>query len=316
MGVSFPLARQSSIYSRTLDQIQNTVCEPGKNFGSMNMDELLTNLWTVEESGFISAASAAAIPAHPAAGSAPPNRQSSIAGLPSPLCRKTVEEVWAEIHFEKQQGRQRRHKAGAANCESTFGEMTLEDFLIKAGVVREGYGHPTAQSPQPTAGSFGHVYGAGAVLNERREDLNYSYTGVEDGSGGNGGLQLAGVSSDGMGDSGGVLLDGIGSGGGRKRLADGAGEVGIGEVVVERRQRRMIKNRESAARSRARKQAYTVELEAELNHLKEENARLREEERSMRQIRKQMVLEAMAKQACSKGEKCSGALRTCNSSPS
>ncbi|KAK8970830.1 ABSCISIC ACID-INSENSITIVE 5-like protein 1 [Platanthera guangdongensis] len=164
----------------------------------MNMDELLTNLWTVEESGFISAGSAA-IPAHPDAGSAPPNRQSSIAGLPSPLCRKTVEEVWAEIHLaEKQQGRQR---AGAANRESTFGEMTLEDFLIKAGVVRE-------------------------------------------------------------------------SGGGRKRLADGAGE----EVVVERRQRRMIKNRESAARSRARKQAYTVELEAELNHLKEENARLREEE--------------------------------------
>jgi len=40
----------------------------------------------------------------------------------------------------------------------------------------------------------------------------------------------------------------------------------------------MIKNRESAARSRARKQAYTVELEAELNHLKEENARLKAEE--------------------------------------
>ncbi|KAK8944611.1 Protein ABSCISIC ACID-INSENSITIVE 5 [Platanthera zijinensis] len=55
MDVSFPLARQSFIYSRTLDQIHNTVCEPGKNFASMNKDEFLTNLWTVEESGFISA---------------------------------------------------------------------------------------------------------------------------------------------------------------------------------------------------------------------------------------------------------------------
>ncbi|KAG0520137.1 hypothetical protein BDA96_08G047500 [Sorghum bicolor] len=46
------------------------------------------------------------------------------------------------------------------------------------------------------------------------------------------------------------------------------------EKVVERRQRRMIKNRESAARSRARKQAYTMELEAEVQKLKEENEEL------------------------------------------
>ncbi|XP_021319491.1 bZIP transcription factor TRAB1 [Sorghum bicolor] len=46
------------------------------------------------------------------------------------------------------------------------------------------------------------------------------------------------------------------------------------EKVVERRQRRMIKNRESAARSRARKQAYTMELEAEVQKLKEQNEEL------------------------------------------
>ena len=39
------------------------------------------------------------------------------------------------------------------------------------------------------------------------------------------------------------------------------------EKVVERKQRRMIKNRESVARSRARKQAYTLELEAEVAKL-------------------------------------------------
>jgi len=39
----------------------------------------------------------------------------------------------------------------------------------------------------------------------------------------------------------------------------------------------MIKNRESAARSRARKQAYTNELENKVSHLEEENERLKKQ---------------------------------------
>nr|XP_048335369.1 protein FD isoform X3 [Ziziphus jujuba var. spinosa] len=46
----------------------------------------------------------------------------------------------------------------------------------------------------------------------------------------------------------------------------------------DRRHKRMIKNRESAARSRARKQAYTNELELEVAHLLEENARLKRQQ--------------------------------------
>ncbi|XP_011003068.1 PREDICTED: protein FD-like isoform X2 [Populus euphratica] len=46
----------------------------------------------------------------------------------------------------------------------------------------------------------------------------------------------------------------------------------------DRRHKRMIKNRESAARSRARKQAYTVELEREAAHLAQENAKLRRQQ--------------------------------------
>ncbi|XP_075512648.1 protein FD-like [Primulina tabacum] len=46
----------------------------------------------------------------------------------------------------------------------------------------------------------------------------------------------------------------------------------------DRRHKRMIKNRESAARSRARKQAYTNELELEVAHLMEENARLKKQQ--------------------------------------
>ncbi|XVE69689.1 hypothetical protein DITRI_Ditri10aG0011200 [Diplodiscus trichospermus] len=46
----------------------------------------------------------------------------------------------------------------------------------------------------------------------------------------------------------------------------------------DRRYKRMMKNRESAARSRARKQAYTNELELEVAHLLEENAKLRRQQ--------------------------------------
>lgn len=45
----------------------------------------------------------------------------------------------------------------------------------------------------------------------------------------------------------------------------------------DRRNKRMMKNRESAARSRARKQAYTNELELEVAHLLAENEKLRKQ---------------------------------------
>ncbi|MBA0555911.1 hypothetical protein Golob_026059, partial [Gossypium lobatum] len=63
------------------------------------------------------------------------------------------------------------------------------------------------------------------------------------------------------------------------------------EKVAERRQRRMIKNRESAARSRARKQAYTTELEAKLAKLKEENEELRKKHAELMEMQKNQVME-------------------------
>ncbi|KAK7400255.1 hypothetical protein VNO78_11458 [Psophocarpus tetragonolobus] len=57
------------------------------------------------------------------------------------------------------------------------------------------------------------------------------------------------------------------------------------------KQRRMIKNRESAARSRERKQAYTSELEYLVHQLEQENARLLTEEAEMRRQRKKLLYE-------------------------
>ncbi|CAL9106603.1 unnamed protein product [Musa textilis] len=51
---------------------------------------------------------------------------------------------------------------------------------------------------------------------------------------------------------------------------------------VERRKKRMIKNRESAARSRARKQAYRNELELEAARLLNENEMLKRESEQLR----------------------------------
>lgn len=44
---------------------------------------------------------------------------------------------------------------------------------------------------------------------------------------------------------------------------------------------KLMKNRESAARSRARKQAYTSELEEELEHLMAENSKLRKQQEQL-----------------------------------
>ncbi|XP_047974961.1 ABSCISIC ACID-INSENSITIVE 5-like protein 5 [Salvia hispanica] len=75
------------------------------------------------------------------------------------------------------------------------------------------------------------------------------------------------------------------------------------EKVVEWRQRRMIKNRESAARSRARKQAYTMELEAEVAKLKEENEQLQKKQAEIMEVQKNQALEMVKQQ--------SGAKRQC-----
>ncbi|CAN6289598.1 unnamed protein product [Urochloa humidicola] len=74
----------------------------------------------------------------------------------------------------------------------------------------------------------------------------------------------------------GPVLDALYHDGGAAAAAVGGGpERGVAERSNERRKKRMIKNRESAARSRARKQAYTNELENKISQLEEENERLR-----------------------------------------
>ncbi|CAN8285029.1 unnamed protein product [Cochlearia groenlandica] len=350
------LGRQSSIYSLTLDEFQHVLCESGKNFGSMNMDEFLVSIWNAEETnnhnnnnnhhnhnGFNNNVSVLDHGGSLGNEEGSNNkrevivkesslaRQGSLA-LTSPLCRKTVDEVWSEIHRggggaaggsgrnssnDKEIGQKGGESAVAR--QPTFGEMTLEDFLVKAGVVRE-HNNP---NPKPNLNSNANQ---SSVIPVSAQQQLY---GVFQGSGdptfpaqaisvpgvggyhqppsvqpgcyyGGGGFRASGqqmgmvgslspTSDDGLG-QGQVDNYGVDMGGlrGRKRGVDGPVE-----KVVERRQRRMIKNRESAARSRARKQAYTVELEAELNQLKEENAQLKHALEELERKRKQQYFESL-----------------------
>ncbi|KDP42047.1 hypothetical protein JCGZ_03536 [Jatropha curcas] len=67
-------------------------------------------------------------------------------------------------------------------------------------------------------------------------------------------------------------------GGGRGRQKRRAVEEPPMDKATQQKQKRMIKNRESAARSRERKQAHTIELESLVRELEEENTRLLKEE--------------------------------------
>ncbi|KAL0404689.1 UNVERIFIED_CONTAM: ABSCISIC ACID-INSENSITIVE 5-like protein 2 [Sesamum radiatum] len=249
----------------------------------MNLDELLKTVWTAEANnqatGSVDYGPAAQQPGQPVSGSSL-NQQSSLM-LPTDLSKKTVDEVWQDI----QQG----HKRGSLDRKATLGEMTLEDFLVKAGVVAESsagkrnsglavggadpmglpqqaqwmnYQIPSvhSQQQQQQQHSMLPVFMPGHPVQQPIPlcanpimDAAYPET------------QITMSSSPVMG----TLSDTQTPG--RKRVAPDD----IAEKSVERRQKRMIKNRESAARSRARKQAYTHELENKVSRLEEENERLK-----------------------------------------
>lgn len=341
----FPLARQSSVYSLTFDEFQSTMGGSiGKDFGSMNMDELLKNIWTAED------IQQPAGQANPDSSGNPSNylqRQGSLT-LPRTLSQKTVDEVWKDL------------STGMTNLplrQQTLGEVTLEEFLFRAGVVREeqklpekpqnfdllgdltrpvsnqplGFGFQNTGNnnkqqpifPKQPAFAYNNCIPNANSTQVVNPGIRTGMTGIADphhpNSNGrmgmvgitdphhpspDGGLGMIGngvtvatdsptLSSDGIGRNNGdnssvSPLPYIFTGGLRGRRSNNAVE-----KVIERRQRRMIKNRESAARSRARKQAYTTELEAEVAKLKEENEKLLKKQAEIMEMQKNQVSEMM-----------------------
>ncbi|CAN6320163.1 unnamed protein product [Urochloa humidicola] len=159
--------------------------------------------------------------------------------------RKTVDEVWRDIQ-------------GAAVACPRRAQMTLEDFLSRAGA---GSGAPAdADAPGGARGWAHHqLYQPAApapLLHPAAAPVGRPVPRP-------------------LGAGAGPVLDALYHDGGAAAGKRGGAERGVAERSNERRKKRMIKNRESAARSRARKQAYTNELENKISQLEEENERLR-----------------------------------------
>ncbi|EOA27740.1 hypothetical protein CARUB_v10023893mg [Capsella rubella] len=217
--ISQSLTRQNSLYSLKLHEVQTHLGSSGKPLGSMNLDELLKTVLSPAEEGLV--------------------RQGSLT-LPRDLSKKTVDEVWRDIQQDKN-GNTTTHK------QATLGEITLEDLLLKAGVVTETIVPQENVVNIASHGQWVEYHQPG----QQQGFMSYPVCEMQE-------MVMMGGLSD------------TPQAPGRKRVA---GE--IVEKTVERRQKRMIKNRESAARSRARKQAYTHELEIKVSRLEEENEKLR-----------------------------------------
>ncbi|KOM35871.1 hypothetical protein LR48_Vigan02g202100 [Vigna angularis] len=160
---------------------------------------------------------------------------------------KTVDDVWREIVA----GDRRECKEEAPDDEM----MTLEDFLAKAGAVDDDNNEEVdcdMKIPMPLTERLGSgVFAFDPLL---------AATPFQDG-----------VEGSVIGFGNGVEVV---EGGRGKRARPVLEQL---DKAAQQRQRRMIKNRESAARSRERKQAYQVELESLAVKLEEENDKLLKE---------------------------------------
>ncbi|KAG7618341.1 ABSCISIC ACID-INSENSITIVE 5-like protein 6 [Arabidopsis thaliana] len=407
VGTSLPLTRQNSVFSLTFDEFQNSWGGGiGKDFGSMNMDELLKNIWTAEEShsmmghntsftnisngnsgntvingggnniGGLAVGVGGESGGFFTGGSL--QRQGSLT-LPRTISQKRVDDVWKELMKEDDIGNGvvNGGTSGIPQRQQTLGEMTLEEFLVRAGVVREepqpvesvtnfngefyGFGSNgglgtasngfvanqpqdlsgngvavrqdllTAQTqplqmqqpqmvqqpqqliqtqerpfPKQTTIAFSNTVD---VVNRSQpatqcQEVKPSILGIHNHPMNNNLLQAVDFKT-------GVTVAAVSPGSQMspdltpKSALDASlspvpymfGRVrktgAVLEKVIERRQKRMIKNRESAARSRARKQAYTMELEAEIAQLKELNEELQKKQVEIMEKQKNQLLEPL-----------------------
>ncbi|KAG0495376.1 hypothetical protein HPP92_000067 [Vanilla planifolia] len=249
------LARHSSIYSKTASGLQNSVdaSDPPKGLGSMSMEDLLRNVYGDN------APSSSASPY--VGGVCDPD--AGVCGVQATVVKgagfKTTEEVWREITA----GRRPDAAAGSESESKEDEGMTLEDFLAREGAVME----EDVRLP------------LGVISSDMAANDKFVQQPPQ---------QQVGVGSPLLGFGNGVDLVAVGGGrGGRGRRRTMLDPV---DKAALQRQKRMIKNRESAARSRERKQAYTAELESLVHKLEQENTQLHNElEQSHKEKLKQLM---------------------------
>ncbi|KAJ8541500.1 hypothetical protein K7X08_002316 [Anisodus acutangulus] len=186
-----------------------------------------------------------------------------VSEIPIPAVRRTVDDVWRDI----MEGKREQRRAAVAGCKEEVVDeiMTLEDFLVKAGAVEE----EAVAGKGPVQGDVKVELGTERLSGGIYAFDNTPYMATQQ--------QCVQAFGNGM--------EVIGGGRGKRKAV-----LEPLDKAVLQRQRRMIKNRESAARSRERKQAYQVELESIAVKLEEENEQLlNEKEERTRAHYKQLI---------------------------
>lgn len=213
------LPRESSVcsISTIIADLQHS--DSSRNLVSMSMDDLLKNIYSDAQTHNQPQ------PENPIMPASIPTQHTF--PLPKDLSTRSVEEVWKEIVAGG--GDQRRDPA-------TDHEITLEDFLSKAGAV-----HQEDVRRVPVISEAGG-YGVDSTLNNQfqippQQQLEGAPVGYASG------------------------IDGrmVGVGRGKRRAVEEPVD-----KATQQKQRRMIKNRESAARSRERKQVRDLFLMSEI----------------------------------------------------
>ncbi|EOA14452.1 hypothetical protein CARUB_v10027656mg [Capsella rubella] len=318
LPVTNPSSRQgSSIYSWTVDQFQTSL---GKNCGSMNMDELVKNICSAEETqGAL-------------------QRQGSTS-LPRTLSHKTVDEVWKYITQEEETKNYGVTNISHLQRQQTLGEITLEEFLIRSGArinntsnvsihdsssLISGYPNtsldvefqPNAMVPMSHESNLHQNVNVSTMSAYQPQQPimsrpnGYSYGQQIRSSNGVQGNKRSLVPSVAKNPSGTMACSSVkpfpilnktrkidgessllssspyifsGNTSTRGRKID-INAITAENKLVDKKLKRKIKNRESAARSRARKQAQTMELEAELEKLKKQYEELLKQQVDLRKM--------------------------------
>lgn len=177
-------------------------------------------------------------------------------GAVSAGAMKSVDDVWREIvSGEKKEMKE----------EAIDEMMTLEDFLAKAGAVEDSAGGGDVDV-KAVATVTERLSGGVYAFDQPAAASPFQVEGAIVGFGN--GVEVVG----GRGKRGRMMLEPL-------------------DKAAQQRQRRMIKNRESAARSRERKQAYQVELESLAVRLEEENEQLLKEKAERTKERYKQLVE-------------------------
>ncbi|KAJ4849656.1 hypothetical protein Tsubulata_009655 [Turnera subulata] len=273
------IAGQASLYNLAFDEVHNRLENAaGKPLNAMNLDEL-RNVIAAEEGQLVPNPSSSS-----SSSSSAPLFLGNV-NLNGALSKKTADEVWKDIVNNNQEPSNAMDSSRQQLGETT----TLEDFLARAGVIKLGNhqnglldpDHPLlgidpmvvsqqeeewlqyqvaataeehAQQQQPTTASDSdNFHVSEAVYDNLVVDVGYSENQMA--------MTLPMPALPATSSESQTVAE-------KKRRYSNE----IMEKTIERRQKRMIKNRESAARSRARKQAYTNQLEHEVLQLRKANS--------------------------------------------